>query len=83
MPKWQNVGRKVTKLTLAELREKSGLKVQKIAEQLGISRSNLYFIETAKTKPDKLKIEKLALIYNCSEEEIKKAWEVKKNEGIH
>jgi transcriptional regulator with XRE-family HTH domain len=74
---------RLQKLTLSELRAKSGLKVQKIAEQLGVSRSNLYFIETAKTRPDKLKIEKLALIYNCSEEEIKTAWEEKKNEKIH
>jgi putative transcriptional regulator len=62
-------------MTLKELRLESGLKVKKIAEQLGISRSQMYFIETARSKPDKLKIEKLASIYKLSEDEIKKAWE--------
>jgi transcriptional regulator with XRE-family HTH domain len=64
-------------MSLKDLRLKSGLKQQKIYAELGISRSGLYFIETGKTKPDKLKIEKLALIYNCSEQEILEAWEGK------
>lgn len=61
-------------MTLKDLRIKSGLKQQKIYEELGISRSGLYFIEIGKTKPDKLKIERLSSIYNCSEKEILEAW---------
>ncbi|MBX4259798.1 helix-turn-helix domain-containing protein [Clostridium estertheticum] len=64
-------------ITLKDLRLKSGLKQQKIYEDLGISRSGFYFIETGKTKPDKLKIERLSLIYNCSEKTIIDAWEAK------
>lgn len=63
-------------MTLKELRLKSGLKVQKIAEQLGVSRSQVYFLETAKSKPDKLKIEKLSSLYECSVAEIERAWGV-------
>ena len=63
-------------MTLKDLRLKSGFKQQKIYEDLGISRSGLYFIEVGKTKPDKLKIGRLALIYNCSEKKILEAWEV-------
>jgi transcriptional regulator with XRE-family HTH domain len=61
-------------MTLKDLRIRSGLKQQKIIEQLGISRSGFYFIEIGKSKPDKLKVEKLALLYQCSEEEILKSW---------
>jgi transcriptional regulator with XRE-family HTH domain len=64
-------------MTLKDLRLKSGLKQQKIFEELGISRSGLYFIEIGKTKPDKLKIERLSSIYNCSEKEILEAWEAR------
>jgi transcriptional regulator with XRE-family HTH domain len=64
-------------MTLKDLRIKSGYKQNKILEQLGLSRSALYFIEIGKSKPDKLKVEKLAQIYNCSEEEILIAWREK------
>jgi len=63
-------------MSLKDLRLKSGLRQQKIYEDLGISRSGLYFIETGRTKPDKLKIERLAKIYDCTTEEILKAWEI-------
>jgi transcriptional regulator with XRE-family HTH domain len=64
-------------MTLKDLRIKSGFKQNKIIEQLGLSRSGLYFIEIGKSKPDKLKVEKLAQIYDCSEEEILNAWREK------
>lgn len=69
--------RRVVKMNLKDLRLKSGLKQKKICEELGISRSGLYFIETGKTKPDKLKIERLASIYKSTSEKILQAWEVK------
>lgn len=65
-------------MTLKDLRLKSGLKSQKIYEDLGISRSGLWFIETGRTKPDKLKIERLSLIYKCTTDEILKAWGLNK-----
>jgi len=63
-------------MTLKDMRLKSGLKVEKIFSELGISRSGLYYIESGRTMPDKLKIERLSLLYGQPVEEIVKAWEV-------
>jgi transcriptional regulator with XRE-family HTH domain len=67
-------------MNLKELRLRSGLKQKKIAEHLGITRNQYYYIENGVSKPKSSKVTLLATIFNCSELEILKAWEVKRNE---
>lgn len=68
-------------MKLKELRLKSGIKAQKIADELGISRVQLYNLEKGIYKLDKLKEEKLSLIYKVPLKTIKNAQkEGKKNE---
>lgn len=43
-------------MSLKEMRIESGLKANKVAEALGVSRVQLYNLESGKNKPDKLKI---------------------------
>ncbi len=62
-------------MTLKELREESGLKAKKIASKLGISRTQLYNLEKGIHKPDLLKIEKFAAIYDVPIVTITKAVE--------
>lgn len=62
--------------TLKDIRLESGLKIAKIIKELGLSRSQFYCVETARSRLDKLKAEKLASIYNLPIENIKSAWEV-------
>lgn len=50
-------------LKLKDLRLESGLKVKKIAKELGISRTHLYNLENGIHKVDPLKKEKLAYLY--------------------
>mgnify|MGYP002553274205 CR=1 FL=1 len=59
-------------MTLREMRLESGLKANKIAEKLNISRRQLINLEQKKFKisDDKLKI--LAKLYEREEEEIRK-----------
>lgn len=68
-------------MKLKELRLKSGIKAQKIADELGISRVQLYNLEKGIYKLDKLKEEKLSLIYKVPLKTIKNAQkEGEKNE---
>ena len=68
-------------MKLKELRLKSGIKAQKIADELGISRVQLYNLEKGIYKLDKLKEEKLSLMYKVPLKTIKNAQkERKKNE---
>ena len=60
-------------MSLKEMRIESGLKANKVAEALGVSRVQLYNLESGKNKPDKLKISILSKIYNKSELEISNA----------
>ena len=60
-------------MTLKKLREKSGLKVNKVAEELDITRMQLYNLENGRYKIDKLKRKILAELYQTTEEEIIKA----------
>ncbi|KEI75924.1 helix-turn-helix domain-containing protein [Clostridium botulinum] len=57
-------------MTLKDLRIESGLKAYKIAECLGISRTQLYNLEKGKYKIDKLKLEKLCKVYCKDIEEL-------------
>lgn len=66
----------MTGMTLKDIRLESGLKIAKITEELGLSRSQFYCIERARNKLNKLKAEKLASIYKLPVEDIKNAWEV-------
>ncbi|WMJ81932.1 helix-turn-helix transcriptional regulator [Clostridium sp. MB40-C1] len=50
-------------MTLKDLRLESGLKARKVAEHLGVSRTQLYNLEKGKYKLDKLKLEKLSEVY--------------------
>ena len=62
-------------MTLKDLRIQSGLKAIKVSEQLGVTPTTLYRIEIAKSKINKLKVEKLASIYGYSHKQIEEAWE--------
>ncbi|MDS1005326.1 helix-turn-helix transcriptional regulator [Clostridium sporogenes] len=57
-------------MTLKDLRIESGLKARKVAEYLGISRTQLYNLEKGKYKLDKLKLEKLCKVYCKDIEEL-------------
>lgn len=57
-------------MTLKDLRIESGLKAHKVAEYLGISRTQLYNLEKGKYKIDKLKLEKLCEVYCKDIEEL-------------
>lgn len=64
-------------MTLKTLRKKSGLKANKIAEELQVSRVQLYNIEKGKYKINKFKIKIFAELYKVSEQEIIEAWREK------
>lgn len=60
-------------MTLKEMRLESGLKANKIAEKLNISRRQLINLEQKKFKLSEDKIETLSKLYGMSKEEIRKA----------
>lgn len=62
-------------MKLKQMREKSGLRTSKVAEELGITRVQLYNLEKGKYKLGKLKREKLSVLYGVTELEIMKAEE--------
>lgn len=62
-------------MTLRDLRINSGIKVNKVAEELGISKMQVFNIEKGKTKKlDEFKVKKLAELYRVSESEVIVAW---------
>lgn len=68
-------------MTLKEMRLESGLKANKIAEKLNISRRQLINLEQKKSKLSEDKIEILAKLYDKKKSEIRKAgkqWTKKK-----
>ena len=68
-------------MTLKEMRLESGLKANKIAEKLNISRRQLINLEQKKSKLSEDKIEILAKLYDKKKSEIRKAgkqWATKK-----
>lgn len=67
-------------MTLKKYRQKSGLKVKKIAECLGISRVHYYNLENGTTSIDLEKLEKLSDLFRISIMEIKEAIEEEKYE---
>ena len=60
-------------MTLREMRLESGLKANKIAEKLNISRRQLINLEQKKFKLSEDKVEVLAKLYEKDKEEIRKA----------
>ena len=60
-------------MTLKEMRLESGLKANKIAEKLNISRRQLINLEQKKFKLSEDKIETLSKLYGMSKDEIRKA----------
>lgn len=60
-------------MTLKEMRLESGLKANKIAEKLNISRRQLINLEQKKFKLSDDKVEILAKLYEKDKEEIRKA----------
>ncbi len=60
-------------MTLKEMRLESGLKANKIAEKLNISRRQLINLEQKKSKLSEDKIEILAKLYDKKKSEIRKA----------
>lgn len=60
-------------MTLKEMRLESGLKANKIAEKLNISRRQLINLEQKKFKLSEDKVEILAKLYEKDKEEIRKA----------
>ena len=60
-------------MTLKEMRLESGLKANKIAEKLNISRRQLINLEQKKFKLSEDKVEVLAKLYEKDKEEIRKA----------
>lgn len=58
-------------MNLKEIRKESGLKVKKIAEVLGISRSHYYQLENGNTKLSDDKIEKLSKLFHVSYQYVK------------
>ena len=63
----------VKEMTLKEMRLESGLKANKIAEKLNISRRQLINLEQKKFKLSEDKVEVLAKLYEKDKEEIRKA----------
>lgn len=59
-------------MTLREMRLESGLKANKIAEKLNISRRQLINLEQKKFKISEDKVKILAKLYEREEEEIRK-----------
>lgn len=59
-------------MTLREMRLESGLKANKIAEKLNISRRQLINLEQKKFKLSEDKVKILAKLYEREEEEIRK-----------
>ncbi|EPY2274216.1 helix-turn-helix domain-containing protein [Clostridium sporogenes] len=60
-------------MTLKKHRQKSGLKVKKIAECLGISRVHYYNLENGTTTIDLEKLEKLSNLFRISIIDLEKA----------
>lgn len=60
-------------MDLKKLRKESGLKVNKIAEVLGVSREHYYQLENGNTKLTNDKIEKLSKLFNVSYQYIKES----------
>ena len=60
-------------MTLKEMRIESGLKANKVAEVLNISRRQLIYLEKNRYKLSDDKIEKLSKLYNKKKSEIRKA----------
>lgn len=60
-------------MTLKEMRLESGLKANKIAEKLNISRRQLFNLEQKKFKLSEDKVEILAKLYEKDNSEIRKA----------
>lgn len=58
-------------MNLREVRKNSGIKAEKIAEELEISRTQLYNLENGIYKFSDDKIEKLSKIYNLSEAKLR------------
>lgn len=58
-------------MLLKEIRKRSGLKVSKIALELGVSREHYYQLEKGNTKLTKDKIEVLSKLFNVSKKEIR------------
>lgn len=58
-------------MILKEIRKRSGLKVSKIALELGVSREHYYQLEKGNTKLTKDKIEVLSKLFNVSKKEIR------------
>lgn len=59
-------------MTLKEMRLESGLKANKIAEKLNISRRQLFNLEQKKFKISEDKVKILSKLYEREEEEIRK-----------
>ncbi|AQW26504.1 helix-turn-helix transcriptional regulator [Clostridium perfringens] len=57
-------------MMLREIRKKSGIKANKIAEELGISRTQLYNLENGINRLSDDKIVKLSKIYNLPKAKI-------------
>lgn len=62
-------------MTLKHIRQNSGLKVKKIAESLGVSRTHYYNLESGTTKIDLDKLEKLSNLFGISIIDLKKTIE--------
>ena len=60
-------------MTLKEMRLESGIKANKIAEKLNISRRQLINLEQKKFKLSEDKVEILSKLYDKSKEDIRKA----------
>ena len=60
-------------MTLKEMRKESGLKAEKVASVLGISRMQLYNLENGICKIDKLKVSYFCNIYKKTKDEIYEA----------
>lgn len=60
-------------MNLKQMRIESGLKASKVADELGISRVQLYNLENGKNNIDSKKISIFSKIYNKTELEISKA----------
>lgn len=57
-------------MNLKQIRKESGLKAYKVAEILGISRTQLYNLENGNYKVSEEKIVKFSEVYNKSRDEI-------------
>ncbi|WP_315120964.1 helix-turn-helix transcriptional regulator [uncultured Clostridium sp.] len=67
-------------MTLKEIRLKSGIKVKKIADCLGVSRTHYYNLENGTTEMNLEKEEKLSKLFGISIVVLRKAMEVNTNE---